>query len=140
MNPPILDKAITALLNKHKDKEFVRRILNPEKAPPPLLLPDGIESHRMAAEVDGKGNWFVFPTIINKGGKLVKINDGQQARRENAKNGEVISFGKDGEAAIAFSKNYKTNKFLEHAKRYNETRQNVSPVSSVNLSNLPGRR
>ena len=135
MNPEIFDKAMTAFLEGHDDKEFVQRILNPELNTNPLQNPDGTTStHSMAAEVDESGNWFVFPTVVNDNGGLRRIEDPQEARRFNQEKGEVIPFGKNAYQAIAFSQQYKTNKFKEFGRKSEQVKQNVKPVGNVTLN------
>jgi len=46
------------------EPEFVDRINNPEKYPFIRNKDGSISTHRMAAEVDEKGNWYAFPTIV----------------------------------------------------------------------------
>jgi hypothetical protein len=60
----------------------------------------------MAAEVDENGNWYVFPTIVNQGGKLVSmpLYDAFDYARQT---GEYIPMP-DMDSAINFSENYKT--------------------------------
>ena len=106
------------ILRRHSDKEFVQRILNPD---PDLTIDNGDGSrstHRMAAEVDSQGNWFVFPTIVNQDGRLVEMPNNDEAFRYNAERGEVIPFGKDKDAAINFSINYKPKSFERQIDRF----------------------
>jgi hypothetical protein len=111
-------KPVKELLTDNKDKEFVRRVLNP-------ALNDALkrdksvasnETHRMAAEVDDKtGNWFVYPTVVNKGGTLTKPANPMQAALDS---GEYISFGKDKDQAVWLAAdNYKIQEFKEHVKK-----------------------
>ena len=58
---------------KKKQPEFVDRINNPNNYPYIKNKDGSISTHRMAAEVDEKGNWIVFPTIQFDGKKLVQI-------------------------------------------------------------------
>lgn len=115
------DEQLNKFLLEHSDKEFVRRVLDPSLNVNPVQNEDGsTSSHSMAAEVDEEGNWFVFPTVVNKGDRLERLKnpdgsvmDGQQARRANMETGELISFGKDKNGAIAFSQLYKPKAFKE---------------------------
>ena len=101
------------LLEANKNFDFVKRILDPKNSPRPLLSSDGRikETHRMAAEDLGKGktNPAAFPMIINKGGKLVKLNR-QEAMEHAIKTGEFIAF-ESIEKALEFSKRYKPPEF-----------------------------
>jgi hypothetical protein len=109
-------KPVKELLIDNKDKEFVKRILNPS-------LNDNLkrdksvaknETHRMAAEVDEKGNWYVFPNVINKGDTLTKPKNPMKVALDN---NEYISFGKDKDQALWFAAdNYKTQEFRDHYK------------------------
>jgi hypothetical protein len=95
------------LLKQHKEKDFVNRILNPGIAPAGIPWEGGsVASHQMAAEVDENGNWYVFPTIVNQGGKLVSmpLYDAFDYARQT---GEYIPMP-DMDSAINFSENYKT--------------------------------
>jgi len=109
-------KPVKELLIDNKDKEFVNRILNP--ALNDTLKRDksvaSNETHRMAAEVDEKGNWYVFPNVINKGGTLTKPKNPMKVALDN---NEYISFGKDKDQALWFAAdNYKTQEFRDHHK------------------------
>ena len=95
------------LLRQNKNKDFVNRILNPGTSPAPVQFDENnIATHQMAAEVDENGNWYVFPTIVNQGGKLVSmpLYDAFDYAR---KTGEYIPMP-DMESAINLSENYKT--------------------------------
>ena len=111
-----------AILEEYKDLEWVQRILNPELNINPVFNDDGtISTHSMSAEVDEDGNWFVFPTIENTqdGMKRFLNEDGSpmdaQSVREHLKQsgGGMIPFGKDKDAAIKFSQNYKPQAFRD---------------------------
>ncbi len=97
------------VLDKYRGLDFVNRIHNPGIAPTPIFNPDGsVSTHRMAAEIDeDTGDWFAFPTIINKGGKLEAYEDAREAMEENRRRGELIPFGKNKASAINFARNYK---------------------------------
>ena len=95
------------LLRQNKDKDFVNRILNPGIAPAGIPWEgDSTATHQMAAEVDNNGNWYVFPTIVNRGGKLeaMPLYD---AMDDAMKTGEYIPMP-NKESAINLSENYKT--------------------------------
>lgn len=102
-----MDENIIRILMRNKEKNFVQRALNPHIFPR-INNPDGsVSTHLMSAEVDEDGNWMVFPTITQgKDGKLTK-RDLRDAQRYAIESGEHISFGKDKDAAINFSKLYK---------------------------------
>ena len=129
------DKELIRFLMSNNNKEWVRRVLEPDKAPPPIKNSDGsISSHRMAAEVDGNGTWFVFPTIVNDGGRLRQFDDNREAMRFNLDRREAISFGKDKDSALSFaSGGYKTRRFNQYAEKYSRAAENTKPVSKVQL-------
>lgn len=72
---------------------------------PFIQNPDGSRStHRMAAEVDDKGNWFAFPTIVQlPDGKLHKFEDNFEAMNYNRQRGEAVNFGQDKDSALQFA-------------------------------------
>jgi len=63
--------------------EFLDRILNPEKYPYIKNKDGSVSTHRMAAETDERGNWYVFPTIQFDGKKLTQFKTNREAM-ENA--------------------------------------------------------
>lgn len=102
---------IQAILDGNKEKEFVRRIEALKDAETDdsnsLDMGGGYRgTHMMAAEVDEEGNWYVFPTIVNIDGRLQQL-DPNEAFHHAKTTGEYIAFGKEKDAAISFSKNYK---------------------------------
>jgi hypothetical protein len=94
------------LLEKNRDKQFVRRILEPE-AYPKLDVGDGkVATHQMAwGEADGK--FYVYPTVVydEKDKKLRKLED-DKAFRHAMSTGEFITFDRADDAAW-FSEKYK---------------------------------
>jgi GNAT superfamily N-acetyltransferase len=129
------------LLKQHKEKDFVNRILNPGIAPAGIPWEGGsVASHQMAAEVDENGNWYVFPTIVNQGGKLVSmpLYDAFDYARET---GEYIPMP-DMDSAINFSENYKTKAmqdfFTRPAYRPQPQQQSSSPSALRRL--IPSAR
>lgn len=103
---PLTIGQIKAIIDQNKNKSFVQRILTPQNYPS-LDNGDGTTStHSMAAEVDGNGNWRVFPTVlITKAG--IKRFSPEEAWRHTEKSGNFIDFGKNKDAALDFSQNYK---------------------------------
>ena len=98
-------------LMQHKDKNFVQRILKPADYPKLYDNPGGLlgqpSTHSMAADSDGKGNFYVYPTVVqNEKGELVRLPQ-QQAFDYALKTGQHIPFGQNKDGAIWFSKNYK---------------------------------
>jgi hypothetical protein len=72
------------------EPEFVDRIKN-NKNYPVINNPDGsISTHRMAAEVDANGNWYVFPTIQMQDGELIEYSDSREAMDAAFKTGNIL--------------------------------------------------
>ena len=68
---------IDKILEEHRTKNFVQRILNPENAPTPLLVEGQKQTHFMSAEYLGEGESIpaVFPTVIEtEEGELSKLS------------------------------------------------------------------
>jgi len=63
----------------------------------------------MAAEVDAKGNWYVFPTVVQlNSGKLREFDDVYEAMDFNIKRGNFKKF-KDKDKALKYAAGgYKT--------------------------------
>jgi ribosomal protein L21E len=99
-------------LSKHKDKDFVKRILNPSlnkgKTIPHSKTGEPMSHMMSSGEVDGKH--IVFPNIINSKGKLVMSDD---PFGYALKNNEYIEVDSPKEA-LWLSKNYKTRKFKNY--------------------------
>ena len=92
---------------RNKDKNFVQRVLNPDIFPRINNKDGSVSTHLMSAEVDQYGDWLVFPTITQEeDGRLIK-RELKDAQKYAIESGQNISFGKDKEGAIDFSKNYK---------------------------------
>lgn len=106
-----------SVLNDYKEKEFVQRILNPELNPALIMEGEQGQSHRMRAESDENGNWYVFPSIVNMNGKLYQFKDATEAMKYAIRTGEYIPFEQDKDSAIDFSKNYKTQNFIDYFRR-----------------------
>lgn len=97
-----------------KSPEFIDRINNPEKYPYIENKDGSISTHRMAAEVDEKGNWFVFPTIVMlPSGELKEFKDNNIAMQYNMRTGNFLPMGSKEEAIKYASGSYKKNTPLE---------------------------
>jgi len=104
---------------KKKQPEFLDRIKNPEKYPVIENKDGSISTHRMAAEVDEGGNWYVFPTIVMlDSGELYQFDDPDQAREYNFKTGNFLQMDSKKEALTYAKGGYKTPKFIEFSKNY----------------------
>tara|TARA_E500000331_G_scaffold342736_1_gene376717 strand:+ start:2111 stop:2431 length:321 start_codon:yes stop_codon:yes gene_type:complete len=97
--------------------EFIDRINNPQKYPTIRNEDGSVSTHRMAAEVDENGNWFVFPTIVQlPDGKLFQFRDNEQAMKYNRRTGNILPM-KSKEAAITYAQGgYKKGTPLESYK------------------------
>jgi len=94
--------------------EFIDRINNPEKYPVIKNKDGSISTHRMAAEVDESGNWFVFPTIVMlPSGELYEFKDSQQAMDYNLRTGNYLPMKSKDEALSYSSGGYKKGTKLE---------------------------
>lgn len=101
-------KHIRSVLKKHSSKDFVKRILEPEKYPS-LDMGNGWKaSHLMAWGEDGPEDsrrYYVYPTVINNGSSLRQLS-GEDAVKHAKRTGEYIEFDTPTEADW-FSKHYK---------------------------------
>ena len=96
------------------EPEFIDRINNPEKYPFIRNQDGSISTHRMAAEVDEKGNWYAFPTIVMlPNGELFQFDNNDQAMKYALRTGNFLPMkGKD--EAIEYAKGgYKTPKLKQ---------------------------
>ena len=101
------DQQIAKILQENNHLGFVKRVLNLDNYEP-LDNGDGtISTHSMSAEVTENGEWRVFPTVLmTSTGKLKRFHF-RDAQRIADETGNYVSFGKDKNAAIDFSKTYK---------------------------------
>lgn len=94
--------------------EFLDRIMNPQNYPYIKNKDNSISTHRMAAEVDENGNWFVFPTItMLPTGELYEFKDQQQAMDYNLKVGNFLPMANKKEALSYAADGYKKGTPLE---------------------------
>jgi hypothetical protein len=99
-------KKVNQILSDNKNLNFVKRIINPEKYPVIQNNDNTVSTHLMSwGEIDGK--YYVYPTIIDKGGTLVKL-DSESAFKHAIRSKEYIEFDNENDAAW-FSENYKIN-------------------------------
>lgn len=84
---------------KPKQPEFIDRINNPEKYPYIENEDGSVSTHQMAAEVDDKGNWVVFPTIVMlPTGELYKFKTNEEAKLFNMRTGNYLLMNNKQEA------------------------------------------
>ena len=98
-----------------ENPEWVDRIDNPEKYS--FIENDNgtISTHRMAAETDGKGNWYTFPTIIQTpDGELRQFKDNNNALSYALRTGNYKAYTDKEEALEYAMGGYKTDKFKKH--------------------------
>ena len=95
---------IKKILEQNKGKDFVDRILNPDKYPSMDIGNGNTATHKMIwGESDGK--YQVFPSIVHQKGELVEYS-GKDAWDHAMKTGEYIEF-KDPAEAAWFGEMYK---------------------------------
>lgn len=100
--------SVMSILSENSDKNFVQRIMNHAKAPR-LYDNAGGElgspsTHSMAADVDQDGNWFVYPTVVQRpDGNLQRLSR-NEAWQFAGETGERIAFGKNKDRAVWFSR------------------------------------
>jgi len=98
-----LERVVQVLLANEK-KNFVQRILRPDKYPAISLGDKKVGTHLMAwGEADGK--YYVYPTIVYRDGKLERLNS-RDAWKYAEETGERIEFSSP-EGASWFSQKYK---------------------------------
>jgi hypothetical protein len=98
---------IQKVLEANKDKDFVKRILDPDNSPSIDLGKGYTGTHLMAADWDDENQrWMVYPTIVRIEGQLEKLEVNEAMHHAKA-TGEYIDFADRKEEAISFSKNYK---------------------------------
>ena len=96
------------------EPEFLDRIRNPRKYPYIKNYDNqgnivSVSTHRMAAEVDSKGNWYVFPTVVQlEDGTLREFDNPYEAMDFNIAGGNYKKF-KSKDAALKYAEGgYKT--------------------------------
>ena len=106
-DPSISASKIQPVLDANKEKNFVQRIMNPEKYPTIDLGDGSVGTHLMSSAEFGNKN-VVFPLIVQdpQTGQLTKFDDFRQAADYAKKTGEYIPFNTREEAEW-FGKNYK---------------------------------
>ncbi len=99
VSDPSYYNTVDSVLNQNKNLNFVQRIRNPVKT---IDLGNGqTGTHLMAYDPKSKR---AFPTIVERDGKLVKLNEGDEAYNYANKTGEYITF-KTSEDAKKFANN-----------------------------------
>lgn len=98
---------VEKILAQHKDKDFVRRILEWDggEEQPYLDMGEGMKGTHMMATAEADGVHYAYPTIVRIQGELVQMNP-QEAFRHAIDSGEAIPFDSE-ERAGWFAKNYK---------------------------------
>ena len=97
-------------LAKHQDKNFVQRILQPERHPKLYDNVGGIagkpSTHSMSWGTDENGTAWMYPTVVQGENGQLKRLDKKGAWDHARQYGEMIPFENPIEAAW-YSKNYK---------------------------------
>ena len=106
---------------KKAGPEFVDRVNNPENYPFIRNKDGSVSTHKMAAETNEQGEWFVFPMIVMlPTGKLHEFKAAQSAMDYNLRTGNYLKMPE--EKAKAYAKGgYKTKKlknFWKTVKNY----------------------
>ena len=92
------------ILEKNKDKSFVKRILEKDNYPTLDLGNGNFATHMMSyAESDGK--YYAYPTVLYGGGKLTRYQP-DEAFRHARETGNYIEFDNEQDADW-FTKSYK---------------------------------
>ena len=96
--------------NAKVEPEFVDRVNNPEKYPFIRNEDGSVSTHKMAAETNEQGEWFVFPMIVMlPTGKLHEFKAAQSAMDYNLRTGNYLKMPE--KKAKAYAKGgYKTKK------------------------------
>jgi hypothetical protein len=104
---------VFAILEANQNKDFVKRILDPQNSPFIENEDKSVSTHRMALEVgealgEDKDKVYVFPTILRgEEGKLVNYGDWKKAWPAAKAQGEYLEFN-SFEEADWFERNWKT--------------------------------
>lgn len=98
---------------KKNQPEWIDRILNPQKHPYIVNKDKSISTHRMAAEVDENGNWYVFPTIVPDGKGGLKELDNVEAFDYALENKQFLQMPSKEEAIDYAKGGYKKGTPLE---------------------------
>jgi hypothetical protein len=97
---------ILQILNNNKNKNFIKRIIDPEKYSVIKNQDDSISTHMMAyGKIDNK--FVVYPEIIMDTDSTLKRLTPNDAIQHAMLSGEYISFENEKDAAD-FSKTYKS--------------------------------
>ena len=96
------------------EPEFLARIRDPDSYPFIKNKDGSISTHRMAAEVDENGNWFVFPTIVQlPSGELYEFKDSSKDMEYNLKNNNYLPMKSKKEALTYAKGGYKEGTKLQ---------------------------
>jgi len=96
---------VRGLLENNADKNFVHRILEPNKYPS-IDNGDGTRSSHLMSWGEQDGRYIAYPNITQESDGQLLQRDGSDAFRHAIKSGEYLEFD-SGEEADWFTKNYK---------------------------------
>ena len=101
-----MDKVrLLELLLKHRNKDFINRIINVNDFPVLENRDGSVSTHSMSyGESDGK--YYVFPTVVIEGGKAMRLGPDTAWVRAMT-SGDFLEFDSEQDAAD-FSKEYKS--------------------------------
>ncbi len=90
---------VARILKENMHQNFVKRMFDPYPASIPSGDGDGKMSTHSMATGEGDGKFWVYPTVVEKDGKLVRLSD-EEASRHSIENKEGIAFDTAYEAEI----------------------------------------
>jgi hypothetical protein len=96
---------INAILQANKEKDFVKRILDPENSPS-IDMGGGMTGTHFMASGEADGKFYAYPTIQRMADGSLKKMEANEAFQQAVSNGELIEFASDEEAKW-FAMNYK---------------------------------
>ena len=100
-------------INSKTPPNFVKRLYTHNY--PTIKNKDGsVSTHRMAAEVDEKGDWYVFPMIVQQqDGTLTQFNDSRKAFNWNKQRGNVLKMNNKQDALAYAEGGYKKGTLID---------------------------
>jgi len=104
MPNPLQYDTVMAILRANSKKNFVQRILTPDKFPV-IDNEDGTRSTHKMASGEADGRFYAYPTIVMRDGKLEDLGP-EKGFDYALESGELIEFP-DEEQADWFARHYK---------------------------------
>jgi hypothetical protein len=94
------------ILQANQSKDFVQRIIDPQKKLEAIINPDGSYSTHRMATAEAEGVHYVFPTVLRDDLGNLRDYGKEDSFREAIKRGEAIGF-KTAKEADWFERNWK---------------------------------